>query len=95
MHQINGNSVPIYLIKSIITAVINSDDFFEDVLTKSTYNGEVFNDITSGYLFHSHFADRDERNIIPLHAHLFYDEVPATNKQSAGPLYICFLNMKS
>jgi len=95
LYQINSTSVPVFSIKSIIAAVISSDDFFDDVLTKSTYNGELFNDITSGYLFHSHFADCDERDIIPLHVHLFYDEVSATRKQSVGPLYIRFLNMRS
>jgi len=39
--------------------------------------------------------DCKERGIIPLHAHLYYDDVPATKKESAGPLYIRFPNMKS
>jgi len=95
LFSIKGQSIPVFDIQSIIREVINGEDFFEDILTQSTFDGENFNNITSGYLFHSHFRDCAEKGIIPVHAHLFFDDVPITKNTSAGPLYIHFLNTKS
>jgi len=86
--------VPVFDIKYLISELINSPQFFDDILISSTYNGYGFHNVTSGYLFHYYFGDCEERNIIPLHAHLYFDHVPVTRKSSAGPLYIRFPNMR-
>jgi len=95
VYKVKGFDLPVFNLKKLIEALLNLPDFLEDVLQTSTYNGMEFGDVTSGLLFHYFLGDCEEKGIIPLQAHLYFDHVPVTRKDSAGPLFIHFPNTKS